>query len=434
MVRFSIVCTVGDSLRLGTLTDNSHKISLNTPGCLLYTRYGTVPFLSPDVYEEIDLIPGFSFASMNYVAQASFNEIWPWSCRICWLGKREAFLFQSDPTSLSSVAAISKDSVPVWATGGRLQLSITEYAKCVLAASPIAYQAPTDNETFLVDVNPKAKRCKNSVTRTTGYLKKLVEERLSREELAKTSLLVSIAGGHDLSYRLQSVAETDFSFCSGVVIDGVLQNLPVSSIPFKDYDNNTKSLREFLSITLPKIFAHIPNHLPRIITQIWQPYDIALATRSGCDLFDGSLPYRLSRSGIGWIYTDWNDDDDDDGDNQLIDISKPGFLEFPLKQPYTDDEQFSPIQPGCQCFACCHHTRVYISHLYTTQEMLAPMLLMIHNSHQYYRFFADLRRSISLNKIDTFVNYASNWHFPYSLVTVDKTNEFNSTINTDDDL
>ncbi|CAH8842361.1 unnamed protein product [Trichobilharzia szidati] len=432
MMKFSVTCSLSDTLRLGVLSETANKTSLNTPGCLLYTRYGSVPFLSPDIYEGISLIPGFSFASMSYIAErkSTLLKYGRGLVEFGALGKRKAILFQSDPTNSSSVAAAAKSSVPVWATGGRLQLSIAEYAKCVLMASPVAYQAPTDNETFLLDKNPTPKRCKNSVVRTAGYLRRLIEEHSLEEELAKKSLLVSIAGGHDLEFRLRSIADIDFSICSGVVIDGLLRNLPVSAVEVKDADNQDKSLIDFLTTTLPKIFAHIPSHLPRFITQIWQPYDIALAARSGCDIFDGSLPYRLSRSGIGWIYEDWNDA------GQLDGVSKPRFLVFPFEEPIqlSESEQFLPIQPECKCFACSHHTRIYISHLHIAQEMLAPMLLMIHNSHQYYRFFADLRRSISLNKIDAFISHAEKWIFPHHLVMVDKTNEFNKNSgNTDND-
>lgn len=431
MVKFDVLLTFGEWMRLGKLSEsiNHLQINLQTPGCLLYTRYGSVPFLPPDVYEKIELLPEFSFACMGYVAERRFalTKFGGGIVKFAGLGKRGAVLFQSDPTHLAIVAAVDKSSVPVWTTGGRLQLSIGEYYKCSKVASPIVYQSPTDNETFLLDVNPTLKRIRSSVVRTSGYLKKLASECISHEELAKRSILASIAGGYDLQLRLQSVAETDFSLCSGVVIDGVLRDLPVSSVEVKNYIDENKGLLEFLTTTLPKVFAHIPPHLPRFITQIWQPYDIALAARSGCDIFDGSLPYRLSRSGIGWVYEDWNET------NPSSMVSDPKFLEFPFEESYKLDteECYLPIQHGCNCFTCLHHTRMYISHLHIAQEMLAPMLLMIHNSHQYYRFFSDLRRSIAVNKIDSFITHVSNWRFPLNILTVDKTNEFKSTVNTD---
>ncbi|VDQ08546.1 unnamed protein product [Trichobilharzia regenti] len=145
MIKFSVTCSVNDTLRLGVLSETANKASLNTPGCLLAERKSTL---------------------LKYGR-----------------GLAEFGALGSDPTNSSHVAAAAKSSVPVWATGGRLQLSIAEYAKCVLMASPVAYQAPTDNETFILDKNPTPKRCKNSVVRTAGYLRRLIEEH-SLEEVS----------------------------------------------------------------------------------------------------------------------------------------------------------------------------------------------------------------------------------------------------------
>nr|AAW26497.1 SJCHGC06862 protein [Schistosoma japonicum] len=173
MVKFSIVFPLGEYVRLGKLSEytNHLQINLHTPACLLYTRYGSVPFLPPDIYEEIEQLPEFSFASMGYVVERKFvlMKFGKGLAEFAGLRKRGVVLFQSDPTHLATVAAVGKSSIPVWTTGGRLQLSVKEYSMCSKIASPTAFQAPTDNETFLLDVNPTMKRVKNSVIRTSGY-------------------------------------------------------------------------------------------------------------------------------------------------------------------------------------------------------------------------------------------------------------------------
>lgn len=40
---------------------------------------------------------------------------------------------------------------------------------------------------------------------------------------------------------------------------------------------------------------------------------------------------------------------------------------------YVDD--FKPIIEGCECLACQKHTKAYIYHLVTVQELLGPLLL-----------------------------------------------------------
>ena len=44
---------------------------------------------------------------------------------------------------------------------------------------------------------------------------------------------------------------------------------------------------------------------------------------------------------------------------------------------------FGPLEEGCTCFACRHHTRAYIRHLLNVHEILGLRLVSIHNSHFY---------------------------------------------------
>lgn len=62
----------------------------------------------------------------------------------------------------------------------------------------------------------------------------------------------------------------------------------------------------------------------------------------------------------------------------------------------------SPILAGCKCFACRRHTRGYIHHLINTHEMLAVVLLNMHNHHQYGLFFAAVRESIANGTFDQY--------------------------------
>lgn len=56
----------------------------------------------------------------------------------------------------------------------------------------------------------------------------------------------------------------------------------------------------------------------------------------------------------------------------------------------------SPLVPGCSCAACRKHSRAYVRHLLETKEMLAWVLLQMHNLHVLDGFFAGVRGSISV--------------------------------------
>lgn len=67
-------------------------------------------------------------------------------------------------------------SIPVWTSGGRRQLTISDYLQNVIIAHPLAFQTPTDNETFFSKIYPTFKRVNKSVSRTTGYFEKMSVE------------------------------------------------------------------------------------------------------------------------------------------------------------------------------------------------------------------------------------------------------------------
>ncbi|TLD18716.1 Cytokinesis protein [Venturia nashicola] len=54
----------------------------------------------------------------------------------------------------------------------------------------------------------------------------------------------------------------------------------------------------------------------------------------------------------------------------------------------------SPLTTGCECYACTKHHRAYLHHLLSAKEMLAWVLLQIHNHHVLDQFFAGVKASI----------------------------------------
>ncbi len=67
---------------------------------------------------------------------------------------------------------------------------------------------------------------------------------------------------------------------------------------------------------------------------------------------------------------------------------------------YKDD--LSPISDSCNCLACQHHTRAYIHHLLTTNELLGPILLTMHNLRCYEVFFRDIIMSIEEGRFKSY--------------------------------
>lgn len=110
----------------------------------------------------------------------------------------------------------------------------------------------------------------------------------------------------------------------------------------------------------------LPPAKPHYLMGVGTPRQIILGILNGIDMFDCVLPTRMGRNGSAYTPT--------------------GTI--PVKAArYSED--FTPIQPGCGCYACRHHTKAYIRHLLHVNEILGARLMTIHNLH----FFLQLVRS-----------------------------------------
>ena len=56
---------------------------------------------------------------------------------------------------------------------------------------------------------------------------------------------------------------------------------------------------------------------------------------------------------------------------------------------------FTPIEAGCECFACRHFTRAYLRHLLNVDEILGLRMLSVHNSHLYLKVMTEARTALA---------------------------------------
>ena len=117
--------------------------------------------------------------------------------------------------------------------------------------------------------------------------------------------------------------------------------------------------------------AILPEEKPRHLLGIGEPIDLFEAVQAGCDLFDCIAPTRMGRH--GGVHT------------------RDGRLNLKNAKFVND---FTPIEEGCTCYTCTHHTRAYIAHLFRGEEMTAATLASIHNLHFILRLVEKIRESI----------------------------------------
>ncbi|KAJ2413752.1 hypothetical protein GGI10_002848 [Coemansia sp. RSA 2530] len=121
---------------------------------------------------------------------------------------------------------------------------------------------------------------------------------------------------------------------------------------------------------------------PRYMLGASAPDSVLCAVLQGIDLFDSSYPYAVTELGLASTYVLGSD-----GPAKPL----PYSLDLWQDAMFAD---FGPLVEGCTCFTCRSHHRSYVHHLLKTKEMLATVLLQIHNMHWYQRFFGDIRRSL----------------------------------------
>lgn len=115
----------------------------------------------------------------------------------------------------------------------------------------------------------------------------------------------------------------------------------------------------------------LPKEKPRHLLGIGEPEDLFGGIQNGVDLFDCVSPTRMGRNGT--LHTQ-------DG---RININNSKF-----------QNDFSPIDEGCQCYVCQNYTKAYLAHLFKAKEMLAGTLASLHNLYFIIQLVDKIRQSI----------------------------------------
>jgi queuine tRNA-ribosyltransferase len=125
--------------------------------------------------------------------------------------------------------------------------------------------------------------------------------------------------------------------------------------------------REIVESTL----EHLPKDRPRYLMGVGTPEEIVEYAKLGIDMMDCVLPTRAARHGL--LYTSEG--------------------KISIKQArYAGDR--GPLDPHCWCRVCQRYSRAYLRHLYAANEVLAQVLLTIHNLSFYLDTMRRLRHSI----------------------------------------
>ena len=180
------------------------------------------------------------------------------------------------------------------------------------------------------------------------------ERSLAARSRTDQALFGIVQGGAHRDLREQSAA-----VIGGLPFDG----LAVGGSLGKSKDDMIR----ILGWTMPLL----PNHKPTHMLGIGDPLDFFPCIEHGLDTFDCVSPTRLARHGVL--------------------LTRAGRLTIKNAR-YRDDQ--SPIEAGCDCPACAHHSRGYLRHLFIANELLYYRLASLHNLRFTTRLVDEIRQSI----------------------------------------
>ena len=109
------------------------------------------------------------------------------------------------------------------------------------------------------------------------------------------------------------------------------------------------------------------------------PTDILGAVKRGIDMFDCVLPTRSGRTGLAFTW---------DG---RINIKN---------NKYKSDN--TPLDSNCNNLNLNKYSKNYLNHLFNTNEILASMLLTLHNINFYQELMSAIRKNILEGTFDQF--------------------------------
>ena len=132
-----------------------------------------------------------------------------------------------------------------------------------------------------------------------------------------------------------------------------------------------ESQKEMFEV-LDNIKSDLPSEKPHYLMGVGTPSDILGAVKRGIDMFDCVLPTRSGRTGLAFTW------------QGRINIKN---------NKYTKDN--SPLDPDCDNFNLNKYSKNYLNHLFNTNEILASMLLTLHNINFYQELMSAIRENIT---------------------------------------
>lgn len=204
------------------------------------------------------------------------------------------------------------------------------------------------------------KNAEKAMRRTLAWLDRCYNEHKNE----KQALFPIVQGNVYIDLREISMRETMPYIKYGVGIGGLSVGEP----------------KEIMYDVLDFMLDKYPVHVPRYLMGVGSPDCIIEGVLRGIDMFDCVLATRIARNGTA-----------------MTSHGKVVVRNGKYKEDYT------PLDPECDCYCCRNYTKAYLRHLVNVNEMLGGMLLSLHNITFLTNLAKNLRNAIIGDYLDDFV-------------------------------
>ena len=203
-------------------------------------------------------------------------------------------------------------------------------------------------------------KIRNAITISTAWAKR---SKIEFGNNSRKALFGIIQGGLDQKLRLDSLEKLiDIGF-NGYAMGGLAVG---------------ESQSEMFEI-LKKTVSYMPKKKPRYLMGVGTPADILGAVKSGIDMFDCVMPTRSGRTGLAFTW---------EGKINL------------RNSKYQYDKE--PLDKKSSVRNLNKYSKSYLNHLIKTNEMLASMIISLHNVNFYQHFMIEIRKQIKAGTFNKF--------------------------------
>ena len=124
---------------------------------------------------------------------------------------------------------------------------------------------------------------------------------------------------------------------------------------------------------------YLPKDKPRYLMGVGTPSDILGAVKEGVDMFDCVMPTRSGRTGLAFTWE--------------------GKVNLKNSQ-YRNDKM--PLDEKCHIKDLNKYSKSYLNHLIKSNEMMASMLISLHNIYFYQQFMREIQKNIKNGTFQSF--------------------------------